>query len=146
MRLWKSPVTIEELEKWMLNSIHQSLGIQFTSIGDDYLEASMPVDSRTKQAVGLLHGGASVVLAESLGSIASALVVGPREKNCVGVEINASHLGSMDKGEVIGRVTAVRIGKVLHVWNITVRDATSPNDQPKLICQSRLTVMIRDLK
>ncbi|MEO5970318.1 MAG: hotdog fold thioesterase [Bdellovibrionia bacterium] len=145
MKIWKSPVTIEELEKWNANTIHESLGIRFLSVGDDFLEASMPVDHRTKQAAGLLHGGASVVLAESLGSIASALVVGPRDKTCVGIEINASHLGSAESGSVIGRVTPIRLGKSLHVWNIEIHKAGTTSEKPKMICHSRLTVMIRDL-
>ena len=138
-------MTIEELEKWNANTIHESLGIRFLSVGDDFLEASMPVDHRTKQAMGLLHGGASVVLAESLGSIASFLVVGPL-KTCVGIEINASHLGGADSGTVIGRVTPIRLGKALHVWNIEIRKGGTTAEQPQMICQSRLTVMIRDLK
>ena len=145
MMIWKAPVTIEELEKWNVNTIHDSLGIRFLAVGDDFLEASMPVDHRTKQAVGLLHGGASVVLAESLGSIASALVVGPRDKRCVGIEINASHLGSADTGAVIGRVTPIRLGKSLHVWNIEIRKSGTTVEKPRMICQSRLTVLIRDL-
>jgi 1,4-dihydroxy-2-naphthoyl-CoA hydrolase len=146
MTIWKSPVTLEEVEKWNENTIHESLGIRFLSIGEDYLEASMPVDHRTKQAMGLLHGGASVVLAESLGSIASALVVGPLEKTCVGIEINASHLGGADSGTVIGRVTPIRLGKALHVWNIEIRKGGTTVEKPRMICQSRLTVMIRDLE
>jgi 1,4-dihydroxy-2-naphthoyl-CoA hydrolase len=137
-QLWKSPVTIDELERWNRGTIHDSLGIRFTEVGDDFLEATLPVDERTRQAAGLLHGGASVVLAESLGSIASALVVGPQDKRCVGVEINASHLGSMQTGLVTGRVTPIRLGKTLHVWKIEITSQSRP------ICHARLTVMIRD--
>ena len=135
MMIWKSPVTLDE-----------SLGIRFLEIGDDFLEASMPVDHRTRQAVGLLHGGASVVLAESLGSIASALVVGPLTQTCVGIEINASHVGSAERGSVIGRVTPIRLGRSLHVWNIEIRMADTPVEKPRMICLSRLTVLIRDLR
>lgn len=139
-------MTIEELDKWNANTIHDSLGIRFLSVGDNFLEASMPVDHRTQQIMGLLHGGASVVLAESLGSVASALVVGPLEKSCVGIEISASHLGGADSGNVIGRVTPIRLGKALHVWNIEIRKEGSTPEKPLKVCHARLTVMIRDLE
>lgn len=117
------------------------LGMQFTEIGDDYLIAKMPVDARTKQPAGLLHGGASVALAESLGSIASALCLPSNEKMPVGIEINANHLKSATSGFVAGKVTPIRVGQSLHVWNIEIH-----NDKNDLVCVSRLTVMIVDRK
>jgi 1,4-dihydroxy-2-naphthoyl-CoA hydrolase len=101
----------------------------------------MPVDHRTKQPAGLLHGGASVALAESLGSIASALCIDTTTKSPVGVEINANHLKSATSGFVTGKVTAIRRGQTLHVWNIEIR-----NEGGDLLCVSRLTVMVVDRK
>lgn len=146
MHIWKDLPTLEQLNSMNRDTIHDALGILFTAIGDDYLEASMPVDKRTKNPPGILHGGASVVLAESLGSVASmlvcSLVAGPKDKTCVGIEINASHLSSMKSGIVVGRVTPVRLGKTIHVWDIQIRDGSA--SELKLICQSRLTVMVKD--
>ncbi|MFZ9596461.1 MAG: hotdog fold thioesterase [Bdellovibrionia bacterium] len=146
MQIWQSPVTVEQLNQWNKNTIHTSLGIVFTAIGDSFLEAKMPVDERTKQPLGLLHGGASVVLAESLGSVASALVAGSDQKVCVGLEINASHLKSVREGYVIGRVTPVRLGQSIHVWDIVIRTADEPHSNSSTVCQSRLTVLVRDRK
>ena len=144
--IWKSSVSLDQLNNRNAGTIHETLGIQFTAIGEDYLEATMPVDERTRQPAGLLHGGASVVLAESLGSIASRLVAGMDSSVCVGIEINASHLKAMRMGSVIGRVTPIRIGKSIHVWEIKIRDQQSPERQPEdapLVCISRLTVMVK---
>jgi 1,4-dihydroxy-2-naphthoyl-CoA hydrolase len=141
MRVWKDSLTLEQMNQRSRGTIHDSLGIQFVAIGDDFLEATMPVDQRTWQPTGMLHGGASVVLAESLGSIASVLVVGVSESVVVGVEINASHLRGIREGTVTGRVTPVRLGKSLHVWEIRIRESSDLNSP--LICISRLTVMVR---
>ena len=141
MSIWKITPTLEQLNKRSQNCIHDALGIQFTSVGDTFLEASMPVDHRTKNPIGILHGGASVVLAESLGSVASLLVAGPNEFIAVGIEINASHLKSAQSGRVFGKATSIRLGKSIHVWDIQIRESEKL-DSP-LICQSRLTVMIK---
>lgn len=119
----------------------EHLGMVFTEIGDDFLVAKMPVDHRTKQPAGLLHGGASVALAESLGSIASALCIDSQTKMPVGIEINANHLKSATSGWVTGKVTGIRRGQSLHVWNIEIH-----NEQNDLVCVSRLTVMVVDRK
>jgi 1,4-dihydroxy-2-naphthoyl-CoA hydrolase len=142
MQIWKNPVTVDQLNTISRNSIHDSLGIEFTQVGDDYLEAKMVVDARTKNPPGILHGGASVVLAESLGSVASILVAGFEDKTCVGVEINANHLNSMKDGIVFGKVTPLRLGRTLHVWDIQIRDGNTSDF--RLVCQSRLTVMVKD--
>lgn len=113
----------------------------FTEIGDDYLVATMPVDHRTIQPAGLLHGGASVALAESLGSIASMLCLKSNTKMPVGIEINANHLKATTSGRVTGKVTSIRRGQNLHVWNIEIK-----NDKGDITCVSRLTVMIVDKK
>lgn len=139
--IWKKKSSLEAIQKICANTMCEHLGMTFTEIGDDFLTATMPVDSRTKQPAGLLHGGASVALAESLGSIASALCISGDDKMPVGIEINANHLKSARSGVVTGRCTAIRRGQSLHVWNIEIH-----NDENELICVSRLTVMIVDRK
>ena len=148
--IWKTLVSLDQLNNRNPGTIHETLGIEFTEIGEDFLEATMPVDQRTRQPAGLLHGGASVVLAESLGSIASRLVVGMDSAVCVGIEINASHLKAMKAGTVTGRVSPVRIGKSIHVWDIKIRDQQLKDqardqafDDAPLVCMSRLTVMVK---
>ncbi|WP_418135218.1 hotdog fold thioesterase [Psychromonas sp. GE-S-Ul-11] len=120
------------------NTIIALLGIEYTAIGDNFLQASMPVDSRTHQPHGLLHGGASVVLAETIGSVAANLVVGD-DKVCVGLEVNANHIRSVKKGVVTGTATAVHIGYSTQVWQIEIC-----NERQQLVCTSRLTVAVID--
>lgn len=144
MHIWKSKPTLKELNTFTQNTIHQSLGIQFTDFGVDYLEASMPVDARTHQPAGILHGGASVVLAESLGSVASLLTAGIEDSLCVGVEVSASHLNAVRNGIVYGRATPIRIGKTIQVWEIRIRNGASLDST--LICHSKLTVMVKEKK
>jgi len=134
---------INHLNEISKNCIHDSLGIQFTVAGDDFLEASMPVDSRTKNPVKILHGGASVVLAESLGSIATALTTGLGKKRVVGIEVNASHLKSATEGTVHARATPIRMGKSLQVWEVRVRAAQALESE--LVCICRITSVIKDL-
>lgn len=113
------------------------IGIEFTALGEDYLQARMPVDKRTKQPYGLLHGGASCVLAETLGSVASALVVDDSKFSCVGLEINANHVRGARDGFVTGTAKPLHIGRTTHVWEIKIAD-----ERNKLVCVSRLTVAI----
>jgi 1,4-dihydroxy-2-naphthoyl-CoA hydrolase len=113
------------------------LGMQFVELGNDFLKMSMPVDERTKQPYGLLHGGASCALAETVGSIASALVIDTSKQICVGLEINANHLRGVKDGSIIATATRLHIGSSTHVWDIKIH-----NEQEKLICVSRLTVAI----
>jgi len=113
------------------------LGIEFTEIGDDFIKGRMPVDARTHQPMGILHGGASVVLAESLGSIASTLIINTEKYMAVGIEVNASHLRPVRSGYVTGVCTPVRIGGKVHVWDIKLYD-----DDCKMNCICRLTVAI----
>ena len=121
-------------------TINENLGIEFVEIGDDYLVAKMPVDKRTVQPMGLLHGGASVVLAETLGSLASVLLIDDISKQAaVGLEINANHLRPATSGFVYGTVKPIKIGRRTHVWQITIR-----NEEKKEVCISRLTTMIVD--
>lgn len=111
------------------------LGICFVDLGDNYIKATMPVDHRTRQPFGLLHGGASVVLAETLGSVASALVCDSSQFLCVGLEINANHIRAVIEGMVTGTCTPIHIGASTHVWDIKIHD-----EKNKLVCISRLTV------
>ena len=120
------------------DSIVKHLGIEFTEVGDGYLVARMPVDGRTHQPFGILHGGASVVLAESLGSTASWMLLDdPTNQRAVGLEINANHLRSVQNGWVYGRCTPIHTGRTTHVWDVRITD-----DRGKLVCISRLTVAI----
>lgn len=138
--IWKKRVEINHLNQLCKNTMCEAIGIEFTEIGPDFLVATMPVDHRTVQPMRLLHGGASVALAETLGSIASALCI-EDDKAPVGIEINANHIKSAHSGLVRGKVTQLKLGQRLHVWNITIT-----NDKAELICSSRLTVMIVDKK
>lgn len=113
------------------------LGIEWISIGNDFIEAKMPVDHRTIQPYGLLHGGASCALAETMGSVASALVIDHTRFLSVGIEINANHVRSAREGYVYGKVTPLHLGSTTHVWDIRITD-----EQQKLVCVSRLTVAI----
>ncbi|WP_413287856.1 hotdog fold thioesterase [Bdellovibrio sp. HCB337] len=139
--IWTKKPDLESLKKASANTMVDHLGIEFTEIGDDYLIAKMPVDHRTKQPAGLLHGGASVTLAETMGSIASVFCLPTQNKMPVGIEINANHLKSATSGFVWGKVTPIRVGQSLHVWNIEIH-----NDKKETVCVSRLTVMIVDRK
>jgi 1,4-dihydroxy-2-naphthoyl-CoA hydrolase len=113
------------------------LGIEITEVGENFLKARMPVDPRTQQPYGMLHGGASATLAETLGSVGSACVINPDEFICVGLEINANHIRGVRTGHVYGTATPLHLGQSTHVWEIRILD-----DQEKLVCVSRLTVAI----
>ncbi len=113
------------------------LGMKWTELGPDFLKITMPVDARTKQPYGLLHGGASCALAETAGSVASHFVIDSSKNICVGIEINANHLKSAREGSVTATVSPLQLGSSIHVWDIKIHD-----DNNKLICVSRLTVAI----
>ncbi|HEX6914987.1 MAG TPA: hotdog fold thioesterase [Chitinophagaceae bacterium] len=132
---------LEDFSLWGKNTMSETLGMRFTGIGTDFLRITMPVDERTRQPYGLLHGGASVALAETAGSVASALVVDHTRYYCVGIEINANHIRSAREGFVTGTCTPVHLGNSTHVWDIRIHD-----DQDRLICVSRLTVAILERK
>jgi 1,4-dihydroxy-2-naphthoyl-CoA hydrolase len=117
------------------------LGMEYIELGNDYLKMSMPVDNRTKQPYGLLHGGASCALAETVGSVASALVIDTSKQICVGLEINANHLRGVRNGIVIATATRLHLGSSTHVWDIKIHD-----ENEKLVCVSRLTVAILSKK
>ncbi|HAB25012.1 MAG: hotdog fold thioesterase [Mixta calida] len=136
MAIWKRETDLDALNAIGENSLVAHIGIRFTAIGDDYLEAVMPVDARTHQPFGLLHGGASVVLAESMGSIAGYLCT-EEGKSVVGIEVNASHHRSVSSGEVRGTCRPLHIGSRNQVWQIEIRNARG-----QLCCSSRLTVAV----
>jgi 1,4-dihydroxy-2-naphthoyl-CoA hydrolase len=127
----------EDLQPLGKNTLGEHLGMQFTEVGDNYLKATMPVDHRTHQPYGLLHGGASVALAETLGSVGAALTLDPDQFICVGMEINANHLRSVRSGKVTGTATPLHKGSSSQVWEIKIHD-----DHGKLVCISRLTVAV----
>ncbi len=138
MSIWfQKELSLQQFEAFDQPDMAKHIGLQFTEVGDNYLKASIPVDERTKQPYGLLHGGASCVLAETLGSVASALVIDPGKFICVGLEINANHVRSARSGRVTGICTPIHIGASTHVWDIKIHD-----EREKLICVSRLTVAI----
>jgi 1,4-dihydroxy-2-naphthoyl-CoA hydrolase len=138
MTIWFQPYTVEEIA-FEGACLPNHLGIEFTEIGDDYLRARMPVDGRTVQPFGILHGGASVALAETLGSTGAALVIDRTKQRCVGQEINANHVRAAAAGYVIGTARPVHLGRRSHVWEIRITDA-----QERLVCISRITMYILD--
>ncbi len=140
-RLFPEGVLIEQLNAVGEGCMIGHLGIEITEIGSDFLIAKMPVDHRTKQPMGLLHGGANVALAESLGSFASTLLIDLTKHGVVGLEINANHIRSAREGFVYGKVTPIHVGRKTHVWNIEIT-----NEEEKLVCISRLTVALIENK
>ncbi|WP_276576710.1 hotdog fold thioesterase [Endozoicomonas sp. 4G] len=136
MSIWKTQATPESLNQKCEGNMCSHVGIKIVAIGDDFIRGTMPVDERTKQPVGLLHGGASVVLAETLGSIGANLCCAENHY-CVGLEINANHLKSASSGQVTGTAKAVHIGRSTQVWEIRIE-----NEQGQLTCISRLTMAV----
>ena len=133
--IWFQPITIDQFSGSMVN-MDKALGIEVTEIGDDYIVARMPVTEKTKQPYGILHGGASCVLAESIGSTAAALSMDGSKKYPVGIEINANHISSPTEGFVHAKAVPVHIGGSTSVWNIDITD-----DAGKRVCYSRFTAM-----
>ncbi len=141
MGIFSDKVTLDALNNLSRNTMAEAIGIEFTAIGADYLEAKMPVDARTQQPLGLLHGGASVSLAETMGSVAATLCVDVDQQFCVGLEINANHIRSVRKGYVRGVARPIHIGKKTQVWEIRIM-----NDREELVCISRITLAVLDKK
>jgi 1,4-dihydroxy-2-naphthoyl-CoA hydrolase len=135
--LWFTPIDIQLLNTTSKNSMGEFLGIEVIEIGEDYMIAKMPVNERTKQPYGVLHGGASVVLAESIGSIASNCIVDITKFHCFGLEISANHIRSVSQGYVYAKATNLHVGRTTHVWDIKIT-----NEEGKLVCASRLTMAI----
>ncbi len=139
MKIWKQSFTLESLNALSANTMVGHLGIEIVEVGDDYLKATMPVDHRTVQPMRLLHGGASVALAETLGSVAGVLCLEDLERqSVVGVDINATHLRPGREGETVtGIARPLKIGRTTQVWNIDIF-----NEQGKQICASRITLAV----
>ena len=137
MPIWKKPFTLDDLKALHVDTAEGHLGIEFTAMGDDWLAARMPVDKRTVQPFRILHGGASVLLAESVGSCAANLCVDQAQFYCVGLDINANHIRGMKSGWVTGTARALHLGRSTHVWQIHITNETGA-----LVCVSRLTMSV----
>jgi 1,4-dihydroxy-2-naphthoyl-CoA hydrolase len=136
--IWKvpGPVDLAALNRLSRNTLVAHLGIEISAVGDDWVQASMPVDHRTHQPMGLLHGGASVALAETVGSVAANLAVAA-PRRCVGLEINANHIRSVQRGVVTAVARPIQIGRRIQVWDIRIADA-----QDRTVCVARLTMAV----
>jgi len=130
-------LSLEKIRPLGKGTMSEFLGIKWVELGEDFISASMPVDHRTKQPYGLLHGGASCVLSETIGSVASAMVVDHTSFICVGLEINANHVRSAREGIVTGVARPLHLGASTHVWDVKIM-----NEKNELVCVSRLTVAI----
>jgi len=139
MSIWRGQPLLESINNYRKNTLIEHLNILITEVGDDFLVGTMPVDSTTIQPHGLLHGGASCVLAETLGSIAANLTLDPAKKYAVGLEINANHIRSEKSGLVLGKAAPLHRGRSTQIWEIKIT-----NQQNKLVCISRLTLAIKD--
>ncbi len=135
--IWTRVPTLDTMKDSSTNTAVESLGIEYVAVGDDSITARMPVDKRTHQPFGLLHGGASVLLAETLGSIAANHCIRDPDKVAVGLEINANHLRSVRSGWVTGTTRPIHIGGATQVWEIRIED-----DKGKLVCVSRITMAV----
>ena len=135
--IWHEPMTLDALTERAKDSMSSYLGIEFIEIGDDYLVATMPVDHRTKQPIGIMHGGASCVLAETIGSMAAQFCVDRKTHYCVGLDLNTNHIRSIRDGAVTGIAAPFHLGRSTHVWSIEIK-----NDAGQLISVSRLTMAV----
>ncbi len=136
VNIWQQPISVEDLTAMHVDTAVQRLGIEFVEVGDDFITARVPVDGRTRQPHGILHGGVSVVLAETLGSCGAARAAAPGHR-VVGLDINANHLRSVSSGWVIGTTRPVHIGRSTQVWAIELKD-----EQGRLTCVSRITMAV----
>jgi 1,4-dihydroxy-2-naphthoyl-CoA hydrolase len=141
MRIWHKEFTLEELRQRGIGTMVEHLGITVTEVGEDFLKGTMPVDNRTVQPMGILHGGASVALAETLGSLAANFAVDNQKKYCVGLDINANHVRAASKGVVTGTAKPLHLGSTTQVWSIEITD-----EEDRLVCISRLTMAVLDRK
>ncbi len=135
-RLWKKPISVDILTTIHRDTATEQLGLEFLEVGDDFLSGRVPVDARTRQPYGILHGGVSVVLAETLGSCGAAFSV-PEGHRAVGLDINANHLRSASEGWVTGTARPIHVGRSTQVWHIEL-----VNDAGQMTCISRLTMAI----
>lgn len=139
--IWQIPLTLEILKDWTQNTLAEHIGIEFTEIGTDYLRARMPVNSTTHQPFGVLHGGASATLAETVGSVAGGLCVDIETKMVAGLELNCNHVRPVREGYVYATARPIHIGNITHIWDIRILD-----EQERLVCVSRLTLIVLDQK
>jgi 1,4-dihydroxy-2-naphthoyl-CoA hydrolase len=137
MSIWKQSTDLDRVNAWSANTMMETLGIRITAIGDDWLQGTMPVDHRTHQPYGLLHGGASVVLAETLGSTAAMLTLDPAKELAVGLDINANHIRGVRGGSVTGTAKMLHIGRTTQVWEIRIE-----SEEGALVCISRITMAV----
>ena len=137
MSIWKQDVSVDTINTWSKNTLMEALGIRITERGEDFLRGTMPVDARTHQPYGLLHGGASVALAETLGSTAAMLTLDPEQELTVGLDINANHVRGVRSGTVTGTARPLHIGRTTQVWEIRIE-----NEGGSLVCISRLTMAV----
>ncbi|KTD41752.1 hotdog fold thioesterase [Legionella parisiensis] len=137
MAIWFKEITLEDLNQFGKNTMSEFLGIKFIEIGDDFLKATMPVTARTRQPVGILHGGANVALSETVASTAANSVIDLNQFFCVGLEINANHIHSVKEGNVTAIASPLHLGRSTHVWQVKIF-----NEQGKLTCISRMTASV----
>ncbi|MHB1272902.1 MAG: hotdog fold thioesterase [Rhodanobacter sp.] len=137
MSIWKQDPDLARINAWSANTMMETLDIRISAIGEDWLQGTMPVDHRTHQPYGLLHGGASVVLAETLGSTAALLTLDPENELAVGLDINANHIRGVRSGTVTGTAKALHLGRTTQVWEIRIE-----SEQGALVCISRLTMAV----
>lgn len=135
--IWFSEPNLDEINSRNATTIHQAIGIEITEVGADFVRGTMPADQRTHQPMGLIHGGANVVLAESLGSIGANLLLDNNQYYCVGQEVNANHIRGVREGKVTGTARLIHSGRTSQVWEIKIE-----NEQGKLSCVSRLTMAV----
>ncbi|WP_260261705.1 hotdog fold thioesterase [Vibrio intestinalis] len=140
MSIWKREIDLQRLNQTSKNTLIDHLQIEYSKVGDDYIQATMPVCHFTHQPLGMLHGGASVVLAETLGSVAANFCV-TEESYCVGLDINANHVRAMRSGMVIGTAKPIHLGVSTQVWQINITD-----ERERLVCTSRLTIAVKQHK
>lgn len=139
MTIWKSEITLEKITEVRKETMTAHLGIEFTEIGEDFLRGKMPVDHRTKQPFGIMHGGASCVLAETLGSIAACFCVKIEKQVCVGLSLTTNHIRMVREGWVYGTARPIHLGGKTQVWDISIED-----EEKKRISETRLTLMVLD--
>jgi 1,4-dihydroxy-2-naphthoyl-CoA hydrolase len=137
MAIWKQPIDLARINGWSRGTMMETLDIRIIDAGDDWLRGTMPVDHRTQQPFGLLHGGASVVLAETLGSTAALLTLDVEKEVAVGLDINANHIRGPRSGLVTGTAKAIHLGRTTQVWEIRIEDEAG-----KLVCLARLTMAV----
>jgi 1,4-dihydroxy-2-naphthoyl-CoA hydrolase len=137
MPIWKAPIDLERINQRSKNTLADHLDIRFTEVGDNYLIATMPVNQQTHQPLGIMHGGASCVLAETVGSTAANFCIDREHYYCVGLDINTNHIRSIRSGQVSGKAAPYHIGRSTQVWSIEIH-----NDQGQLISINRLTMAV----